>query len=226
MSEPITVQVVRVFTTEGGEHGNELGIVRDSTASAGREQAITAQLGFSETVFIDTVAAGVAKIRIFTPAHELPFAGHPSVGTAWWLKSEGTPLTTLAERAGDVAVEYDGKLTWITGRAEWAPSFQWIELSTPADIDALDAADFTGDQQYAYSWIDRDAGTIRSRMFAPALGVTEDQATGAAAVAITSLLGRDLDITQGNGCRLFTQQLPDGFVRVSGYTVFDRTISL
>ncbi len=222
----IEIAVVRVFTTEDGRNGNELGITRDSSETANREQPIAAELGFSETVFIDTVAAGAAKIRIFTPASELPFAGHPSVGTAWWLRSQGTPVTSLIERAGDVTVAYDGELTWITGRGEWAPAFEWIELESPAVVEALNPSDYTGGEKYFYAWIDETAGAIRSRMFAPGLGVVEDQATGSAAVALTARLGRDLDITQGNGCRLFTQLLPEGFVRVGGYTVFDRSLTL
>jgi predicted PhzF superfamily epimerase YddE/YHI9 len=222
----VEVAVVRVFTTQDGRLGNQLGLAWDSTDTAGREQAIAAELGFSETVFIDTVAAGVAKIRIFTPADELPFAGHPSVGTAWWLRDQGSPITTLAERAGDVAVGYDDELTWITGRAEWAPRFDWIELESPAAVDALDPADTTEGQKYFYAWIDESAGSLRTRMFAPHLGVVEDQATGSAALALTERLGRDLDITQGLGCRLFTERVGDGFVRVGGYTVFDRTLSV
>jgi predicted PhzF superfamily epimerase YddE/YHI9 len=226
VSGQVDVAVVRVFTAESGEYGNELGIVWGSTSTSGRQQAIAAELGFSETVFIDTVTGGVAKIRIFTPANELPFAGHPSVGTAWWLRQQGTVVTTLAERVGDVGVSYDGDVTWITGRGEWAPHFEWIELASATDVDALDPADFSTGDQYLYAWIDEKAGTVRARMFAPAMGIVEDQATGSAAVALTTRLGRDLDITQGAGCRLFTRQLADGFVRVGGYTVFDRSIVL
>jgi predicted PhzF superfamily epimerase YddE/YHI9 len=222
---PISVDVVRVFTTEHGNHGNELGVVED-IASAGREQAIAARLGFSETVFLEPVQNGVVSVQIFTPGRELPFAGHPSVGTAWWEKHQGRIVTTLAEKAGDVAVDYEGDLTWITGRAEWAPNFEWTELASPAEVDALQPTDFAAGEHYLYSWIDETVGTIRSRMFAPGLGVAEDQATGAAAVALTARLGRDLDITQGIGCRLFTRQRPGGYVSVGGYTVFDRTIAL
>lgn len=222
----IEIAVVRVFTSEDGRNGNELGITRDSSETANREQPIAAELRFSETVFIDTVAGGAAKIRIFTQASELPFAGHPSVGTAWWLREQGEPVTTLIERAGDVAVAYEGDLTWITGRGEWAPDFEWIELDTPAAVDVLSPDDYDSGEKYFYSWVDERAGSIRSRMFAPGLGVIEDQATGSAAVALTARLGRDLDITQGNGCRLFTRLLPEGFVRVGGYTVFDRFITL
>ncbi len=231
MSEPVHVDVVRVFTDDAGSHGNELGIVRDSELTAGREQAIAAQLGFSETVFIESVTAqtaptAAAKIRIFTPVSELPFAGHPSVGTAWWLRRQGTPVDVLIEKAGDVAVRYEGELSWISGKAEWAPDFEWMPLPHPREVDALEPADFTTGHHYAYAWIDESAGGLRSRMFAPALGVPEDEATGAAAVAVTTRLGRDLVILQGRGSRILTRQLPRGYVEVGGRTVFDRTIEL
>lgn len=222
---PLHVDVVRVFTTQAGQFGNELGIVEDP-ASAGREQAIAARLGFSETVFLEPDLDGVVPVRIFTPGRELPFAGHPSVGTAWWEQRQGRIVTTLAERAGNVAVAYEGDLTWITGRGEWAPQFEWTALGSVADVDALKPTDFSSGEHYVYAWSDEGAGAIRSRMFAPGLGIAEDQATGAAAVALTATLGRNLDITQGVGCRLFTRVEPGGFVSVGGYTVFDRSISL
>jgi len=221
VNKPVEVNVVRVFTTDSGELGNQLGIVWASDATRGREQQLAAAIGFSETVFIDSVIGGVATIAIFTPAVELPFAGHPSVGTAWWLREQGMPLTRLVEQAGDVAVRYDSELTWITGRPEWAPSFVWRPLPRPEDVDALDPDDVQDGPDYAYAWIDERAGRLRTRMFAPRLGVREDEATGAAAVAITARLERDLEITQGRGSRIHTTLLDDGFVEVGGRTFAD-----
>ncbi|MGA1838019.1 PhzF family phenazine biosynthesis protein [Herbiconiux sp. 11R-BC] len=230
----LPVDVVSVFTDAGGAFGNPLGLVRSSAQTLGREQEIATALGFSETVFVDELLerdgrahvtgehsgdGRVARIRIFTPARELPFAGHPSVGTSWWLAQQGLPVTTLSVPAGDVAVRYDGELTWITGRASWAPEFTWHELDSPAVVEALEAESFTGEHEYAWAWIDEAAGRIRSRMFAPALGIAEDEATGAAAVRITALLGRDLAIDQGAGSRLYTRFLGDETVQVGGRTV-------
>jgi predicted PhzF superfamily epimerase YddE/YHI9 len=216
----VSVDVVSVFIDDDDEFGNLLGIVRSSDASAGRERELAATLGFSETVFIEHVVDGVATIRIMTPGSELPFAGHPSVGTSWWFAQHGIAVSTLAVPAGDVAVRYDGELTWITGRAEWVFDFQWLPLGTPANVDALDPATFEGAPSYAYAWIDEDAGELRSRMFAPELGIAEDEATGAAAVAMTTRLGRDLSILQGRGSRILTRQLSGGFVEVGGRTAF------
>ena len=233
MDETIEVVVVRVFTDDRGANGNELGIIRSATATRGNEQAIAAALGFSETVFLDGVDAGgeqgaTARIRIFTPATELPFAGHPSVGTAWWLAREETPVAILREGAGDVLVSADDDeedTYWVTARPEWTPEFEWLSLHSPADVDALDALAFGQGQHYAYAWIDEAEGLLRARMFAPAMGIIEDEATGAAAVALTARLGRDLRIRQGEGSELATEIVGDGLVRVGGRTVYDRTIS-
>ncbi|MFF1877105.1 PhzF family phenazine biosynthesis protein [Leifsonia sp. NPDC058230] len=231
MAETVEVVVVRVFADESGGHGNELGIIRSSALTEGREQTIATGLGFSETVFVDAVGANdadgrLASIRIFTPARELPFAGHPSVGTAWWLDREGTPVAALREKAGDVVVSVEGDTTWITARAEWAPEFEWIPLATPAEVDASDPAAFTDGHHYAFAWIDESAGRIRSRMFAPEMGIAEDEATGAAAVRVTALLGRDLHIVQGSGSELVTALAGEGRIRVGGRTVFDRTLTV
>lgn len=227
MDETIDVVVVRVFTNESGRNGNELGIVQSSEATAAREQEIATALGFSETVFVDAVdePGRSATIRIFTPAKELPFAGHPSVGAAWWFSDRRTPVDVLREPAGDVEVAVDDDTAWITARPEWTPEFEWLALASPEDVDALDPFSFTSGQTYAYAWIDEEEGTIRSRMFAPAMGIVEDEATGAAAVALTARLGRALSILQGEGSDLFTEPLGDGRVRVGGSTVYDRTIA-
>ena len=228
-SAPIDVEVVRVFTDGDGRFGNELGIIWASAATAGREQQIARQLGFSETVFIGSIIGDAgnrrASIRIFTPASELPFAGHPSVGVAWWLARQGIPVALLVEKAGDVAVRYADQVTWISGEAAWAPRFEWMPLASPADVEALDPAAFSAGQHYAWAWIDEPAGRMRSRMFAPGLGIAEDEATGAAAVRITAELQRDLAIEQGRGSHLATAVGHGDAVHVGGSTVVDRTLA-
>ncbi|MGO3886628.1 MAG: PhzF family phenazine biosynthesis protein [Mycetocola sp.] len=222
----LTVEVVRVFTTAEGDLGNELGIVLASAACAGREQQIAASLGFSETVFISALTPEAATMRIFTPGSELPFAGHPSVGTAWWLANRGTPVEALEVPAGRVSVRIDGETVWISGRGEWAPPFAFTRLPSAAEVDALTPSDFQEGKNYFYAWTDEPAGALRSRLFASAIGVAEDQATGSAAIRLSADLGRDLSITQGLGCLLTTRHVGDGVIEVGGRTVWDRTINL
>ncbi|PPF89684.1 PhzF family phenazine biosynthesis protein [Clavibacter michiganensis] len=230
---PDEVHVVRVFADADGRHGNELGIVLASPRSDGRKLAITQALGFSETVFVDAVDAPDtdprgASIRILTPARELPFAGHPTVGTAWWLASRGVPVDHLRVPAGIVRVTRAGDQVRVTADPGWGPEFTWQEHPSADALRALDAGsmDPAVDHLYAWAWTDEAAGEMRARMFAPALGVVEDEATGSAALRLTALLGRDLRITQGRGSVLVTRLLDDGRAEVGGRTVPDRVIPL
>src|SRR6201999_2188361 len=84
------LHVLRVFCDSSWSHGNPLGVFLDGAeVPEERRQAIAAELGFSETVFVDDPASG--RMKIFTPGLELGFAGHPSVGTAWLLEREREP---------------------------------------------------------------------------------------------------------------------------------------
>ncbi len=222
----VDVTVLRVFTDPEGNFGNPLGVVDAAAVPPARRQQVAAQLGYSETIFIDLPAAGsaTASAHIFTPVVELPFAGHPTVGAAWFLKSLGTPVRTLALPAGIVQVSYDGALTVVSARAEWAPEFAIRQLDSVDALLTADPDDHTeGDEVYLWAWIDESAGAIRARSFAPHLGIREDEATGAAAVRMTDYLSRDLAITQGRGSRIDTQWSPEGWVRVAGRVVSDGT---
>jgi len=220
----IDVTVLRVFTDEDGKFGNPLGVVDASKVDPDDRQRIAAELGYSETIFVDLPEPGAATAhaRIFTPATELPFAGHPTVGASWWLRDIGRPVHTLRVPAGVVQVTYDGDMAAVRARAEWAPEFAIHDLSSVDELLAADPNDFPDDvENYLWTWTDRDAGVIRSRMFAPGLGIPEDEATGAAAVRITDYLSRDLTIVQGKGSIIQTQWSPDGWVRVAGRVVND-----
>jgi trans-2,3-dihydro-3-hydroxyanthranilate isomerase len=79
--------IVDVFTGRAFA-GNQLAVVhRARTLTPRQMQAIAQEFGLSETAFTmsPTTARATYKVRIFTPARELPFAGHPSIGTAWAL---------------------------------------------------------------------------------------------------------------------------------------------
>ena len=76
-----TLHLLRVFCSDHGSGGNALGVfLHGAELPPERRQAVAADLGLSETVFVDDAERG--EVRIFTPAVELNFAGHPAVGTA------------------------------------------------------------------------------------------------------------------------------------------------
>lgn len=223
----VVVSVVRVFTDRSGEFGNLLGIVAAADVPPNERQSVAEQLGFSETVFVDAPAgAAVAAVQIFTPATELPFAGHPTVGLGWWLGENGNPVEALEVPAGRVAVTRSDEITRVRARAEWAPEFVFHDLDSPADVDALDPSAVQDGKHYFWAWSDESAGALRSRMFGPAFGIAEDEATGAAAARITARLERDLTITQGRGSQIFTTWAGDGWVEIGGRTVAEPSLEL
>jgi trans-2,3-dihydro-3-hydroxyanthranilate isomerase len=108
-------QTVDVFTSDRFA-GNPLAVVLNAEGlSAERMQAIAAEFNLAETTFVRPPkdAAHTAEVRIFTPRSEMPFAGHPNVGTAFVLARAGTsygrPIhgdrVVFEEKAGLVPIE-------------------------------------------------------------------------------------------------------------------------
>ena len=216
-----TLHVLRVFADEAGDWGNPLGVFLDGAeVPAERRQAIATELGYSETVFVDDRESGAC--RIFTPGSELGFAGHPSVGTAWLLAREGEEIEALRPPAGEVAVRFEGELTFITARAEWSPPWELIEFGSAAEVAALDGPPGgREDEIYIWAWADEAAGVVRSRCYAIEDGVGEDEATGSAAIMLAEELGRPLTINQGRGSLLDARPLGNGRAEVGGRVVLD-----
>ncbi len=214
-----TLHVLRVFVNEDGEWGNRLGVfLEGGQVPKGQRQRIAADLGFSETVFVDGHDRGL--LRIYTPSVELPFAGHPSIGAAWLLAREGVTLETLRPPAGEVAVRHSEGTAFIAAKPGWGPRFKYRRLDSSAEVRSLDAAALSSNT-YAWSWIDAAAGTVRARSFVPEAGIAEDEATGSAALALCAQLERPLTIHQGHGSVLVCQPLDNGQVEVGGSVVLD-----
>ncbi|OCB29425.1 hypothetical protein A9X02_28210 [Mycobacterium malmoense] len=220
----IDVTVLRVFTDRDGNFGNPLGVVDAGQVEPGDRQRLATRLGYSETVFVDLPAPGstTAHATIYTPLVQIAFAGHPTVGASWWLREQGTPINTLQVTAGIVQVGYAADSTSISARSEWAPEVALQEFDSADDLLAADPGDFPDDTaHYLWAWTDRNAGSLRARMFAANLGVPEDEATGSAAMRITDYLSRDLHITQGKGSIIETTWNAEGWVGVAGRVVND-----
>ena len=115
---------VDVFT-ERVFGGNPLVVFLDGRGlTDGEMQDIAREMNLSETTFVlpATRADCAARVRIFTPASEMPFAGHPTVGTAWVLATRGrlggAARAALEEGIGPVAVELEGEPA--------RPAFVWM----------------------------------------------------------------------------------------------------
>ncbi len=102
-------RIVDVFCERPLE-GNQLCVVPDpGDLDAATMQALAREIAFSETTFVTEAAGDRYWMRIFTPGQELPFAGHPTIGTAFVLASEGriTSPATQVVGAGEYPVEVD-----------------------------------------------------------------------------------------------------------------------
>lgn len=142
MGEAIRFHLLNVFSDQG-HGGNQLAVVESlGRISESRMQALALDFNFSETTFIEdlSVAGQPARVRIFTPRKELPFAGHPTLGTAEILRKLRAPdpakTVVLLLGVGEVPVEFgpSGEPAWMT---QAVPEFG-------ATLDAVRAADILG----------------------------------------------------------------------------------
>ena len=215
-----TLHVLRVFCDPGGSGGNPLGVFLDGAEVPEAErQAVARDLGYAETVFVEDPGRGV--LRIFTPEVELPLAGHPLVGTAWLLREQGHEVTALRPPAGECAVGFDGELVSISANPEWGPPFEFVQLGSPAAVDALDGGPDGYGEVGVWAWINEPAGLVRARVFVPEAGVDEDEATGSAALRLCALVGREIEIRQGRGSVLHARPVSEGEAQVAGRVVLD-----
>src|SRR5438034_1381953 len=91
--------------------GNQLCVVPEPPDDLGSAtmQVLAREIGFSETTYVTAVREGGYDVRIFTPVSELPFAGHPTLGTAFTLARLGVVPSRIVQTtmAGDVPVEVE-----------------------------------------------------------------------------------------------------------------------
>ncbi len=237
--------------------GNPLGVFPDAAHLPSElMQKLAREMAYSETVFLGPpeTAEGTVRVRIFTPGKEVPFAGHPTVGTGVFVASadfrgyggagapsvdpDGARTVVLEENVGPVPVEVrfrDG--VPVSGRLTAAMPPEIRPSPVPSDVLAdmlgLDASDIRDDtlrpamvscglpfyvvpvasldaawrarlapalwrEHVARLWADhvyvvameaeQPDVDVHVRMFAPAVGVPEDPATGSAAAALGGYL--------------------------------------
>ncbi len=235
--------------------GNQLAVLPEAAGlSPEAMQKIAREFSFAESTFVLPAEApgGTRRVRIFTPQAELPFAGHPTIGTAAALVHGGhlgpgdRHSLILEEGVGPVAVEVErrGEATYATltldngaerrecalAKAELAAilgleppevhggffasvglPFCYVGLSSRAAVDraavdraAIDRAAWR--QHLAEAWSPnlflfagepQDGAELYARMFAPALGVEEDPATGSAAAALVGAIAAGAEFADG-----------------------------
>ncbi len=256
-----------VFTREPLT-GNQLAVFVDARGLAGdRMQALAREMNFSESTFIlpSETAGTDVRMRIFTPATEMPMAGHPTIGSAFALAhtgliQPGLPRFVFGLDVGPTPVdlEWEGERLRFAWMTQLNPTFGPELLGPPLDARAaaaaaigLGAPDLTPElpvqqvscgvpylivplrSREAVDQATSDAsalrrlavsfgidlpiflfamsppgspGTVYSRMFAPALGVTEDPATGSASGPLGCYLVRHRLVSGDAALRIISVQ--------------------
>ncbi|TJY58198.1 PhzF family phenazine biosynthesis protein [Sinimarinibacterium sp. CAU 1509] len=238
--------------TEQAFTGNPLAVVLDADVlNTAQMQQIAREFNLSETVFIQTptIENALSRLRIFTPAREMAFAGHPTIGSACLLSELGfapqgeDERFVLEEGIGPVPVRVRralGRPAYAELTAaqlpEFAPAppdavlaqilglsvedlgsnderpravscglpFVLVPVRAPEVLAAIDLDVTAWRNALAGQWAQElyvyargYEGELRARMFAPALGVAEDPATGSAAAALAGALATDSPIVEG-----------------------------
>jgi len=148
MSELLPYRLVDVFTDQAFA-GNPLAVVLDGEdLTTEQMQRIAAEFNLSETVFpmAATTPEANYRLRIFTPGSELPFAGHPSVGAAWVMRSVGRVSDgDLVQEcgAGLLPLVLDGESVTLTGGKPTLGDV--VDPSAAIAAVGLSAADLAGD---------------------------------------------------------------------------------
>ncbi len=235
--EKARYHLIDVFTTEAFG-GNQLAVFPEARdIPIDLMQKIARELNLSETSFVlpPESAASDFRLRIFTPAVEIPMAGHPTVGTAFVLARlgliappDGTRSVRFEEGVGiiHVSVEFSDGAPAIITMGQPLPKFSDSPVSRQAvaELLSMDQAGLDPDlpvevvscgvpflyvpirdlktirsirlrmdlweellknsgapQVFAFTKeVERPGSTVHSRMFAPAMGIAEDPATGGA----------------------------------------------
>jgi trans-2,3-dihydro-3-hydroxyanthranilate isomerase len=235
--------IADVFTDEALA-GNPLAVFTDARdLDSITMQRLARELNLSETVFVLPPQAEGAdvRIRIFTPAAELQFAGHPTLGSAFVLGGALQAIVLRLETGAGivpVALEREGariSFGWMEQPIPtWEPFAREADLLAALGLDQATAPveDYDNGMQNAYVGVEsadalvalapdfnalaraNDRGTAcfaptdggwKVRMFAPALGVAENPATGSAAGPLALHLARhgriqfgdEIEISQG-----------------------------
>ena len=160
-------RLLNVFAIEGDRFsGNPLCVFEDGRGLTDAQmQALALQLNLSETTFVLPSERATARVRIFTPSFEMPFAGHPTLGTAQAvraLRGAGDAIT-LEMKAGVIPVTAQGDRWTLQANA---PKRRTVEANVEqlAGMLGLDRGDLAGDP----AWVDTGSEQLVVPLASPA----------------------------------------------------------
>ena len=135
--------------------GNQLAVLPEAEGlSSTQMQQIAREFNFSESAFVFSPELGqTRKVRIFTPTKEIPFAGHPNIGTAFVLAKDGA----FGDFREPVKVIFEEKVGFVPITIRYDGSNQiWCELSAPEELSIGDSVP----TEFSASLLSLDTGDI------------------------------------------------------------------
>ncbi|ETK34950.1 PhzF family phenazine biosynthesis protein [Microbispora sp. ATCC PTA-5024] len=212
--------LAHAFMNADGSFGNPaLVVVEPEGVSVTREQrqALATRLGIPAVVFVQNLAHGIVSIH-GNYGQEIQFGGHPLLATVEVLHRLGTPVKELTPAAGPVNCRRDPDgMVWLKAPAAWSKPWRHLEMESPAIIDSLTELPPGEDFTQVWAWMNREAGKVRARLWAPRIGKGEDEACGSASMLLALKLGRDLEVVHGQqGSIIFAKPVDDVEVELGG----------
>lgn len=208
----------KVFVDKHGKFGDPVSLVVDEGRHLNFEERlrITAEIGNVETVFVNDLATN--GVSIYHAQGEVDFAGSTLIGTAWALEQlKNQPIAQIRCKRGVVLVRHEDDIYWIqadTGNniGDW----QYQQLETPHDVEAIDTSNTKDRKKMVWAWIDQTQGLIRARTFADAIGMPEVQGNGSGAMNLANQLQRQITIIHGEGAVIYAKPLSGNVAEVGG----------
>lgn len=175
--------------------GNPLAIVEGADdLTTAQMQTIARQFNLSETIFIQTPdnSAHTAKVRIFFPTAEIPFAGHPTIGCALHLAKTHAGPITLEEVAGLVPVnihdgmaEFTAPVLPVAKTAPQDPTLLSAAISlTPQDLGPHTPGHFAGGPAFLFAQLSSTQALSLAKIAEPAFSDLLQQTDGKGAIYI------------------------------------------
>jgi trans-2,3-dihydro-3-hydroxyanthranilate isomerase len=199
--------------------GNPLAVVLNAEGLSGEQmQAIAAEFNLAETTFVlpPKDAAHTAEVRIFTPRYEMPFAGHPNVGTAFALARAGTSYghavgsegVIFEEKAGLVPISFIKDGATVTGARLASPQLLTLGAEVPAELIASACSLAPDDIETA-----NHRPRIASCGAAFILAELKGRARLAAAAPVSDVFMREVSMQPATSILIYTQ-VDDGEIEI------------
>ena len=225
--DQLAFDIVDVFA-ESPYAGNQLAVVHGADdLSDAQRLAVAREFGYSETTFPSPRGPAAYAVRILTPSMEIPFAGHPTLGTAWVLRQRGDLDADTATQhcgAGEVGLRLDGDRVELTAVPRDLAGEAWVAgagldfVHVPVTeeglvrarlgtrpLDSYDGWPPLRDRLDGVSLVALDPGAsgqavdVHARVFVPGLIGAEDAATGSAAAGLGMMLAASGLLPDGGG---------------------------